>query len=356
VRARGPRIGAEITDYFFSGTPIDSSQIVSPQRIRLHRGMSVPRRHHFIPASYLAGFTSSGERSGQVWVFDHIKKNLWCGSPDNVGFEKDFYRMPAEGGDEFELERKLAAEEGRLIPYLQQVIRERQVTDVSGPALLALFALQAARGTGLRDIITSVAVDHATSLFRAMASDRRRYLAMVQRLREEGWEEELPDHDQLKTSLERGEFGFEFDQGEILKESFRHLEYFGKVLGEHFWSLSTPAPGAGFFVTSENPLTLAGLIRPTPDIAVQFRIYGNELLLPLARDLVLIGKRTENGSPPTLAREQVALVNTQVMAGARFVFSPKREFEYIGEDGAILGSDDLIASWNGPGQHGVNSA
>ena len=67
-----------------------------------------PRKHHFIQAAYLEGFTDS---SGKVHVFDRETQRAYRSAPASTGFERDFYtlRDPAEGVEAHAIETEFLA-------------------------------------------------------------------------------------------------------------------------------------------------------------------------------------------------------------------------------------------------------
>jgi hypothetical protein len=305
--------------------------------------MSTPRRHHFIPVSYLAGFTSSGKREDSLWVHDTVERKRWRSRPQSVGFGKDFYRISLEGKDDFELERNLALAEGEVVPALYRVLRNERLLAEDLERLLFLFALQAVRGTGIRDIFQHAAREYAMKGIHVLASDRQAYQNMLRLMADAGHDNsDIPPFEILSGAIEHGEINFTFNQTEILKESFNQLQFFYHLLAERKWSLSKPAPGAGHFVTSENPLTVAAQLWPTSAVAVQLVLPPGEYIIPLSHSLVLVGRRENAVVLPELDRESVAVVNAHAIAGSRFIFSPFPEFEFVGKDAAIMHSDAIL--------------
>src|SRR4051812_12302842 len=108
-----------------------------------------PRRHHVIPAAYLAGFTPSGGRDDLLWVYDMERRHRWRARPEQAGTVKDFYRIQVNGVDEFGLEEGLSRVESDLIPHLRECIRSRQIVPASLEPVLLFFAIQVVRGTGI---------------------------------------------------------------------------------------------------------------------------------------------------------------------------------------------------------------
>ena len=52
-----------------------------------------PRKHHFVPAFYLAGFTASDTEDDRLYVFDQEQVRQWPSTPKNAGYEHDFYAV-----------------------------------------------------------------------------------------------------------------------------------------------------------------------------------------------------------------------------------------------------------------------
>lgn len=69
------------------------------------------RKHHLIPAFYLAGFTTTGTRDGVLHVFDYERRKRYKTTPLKALRETDFYKIDLPGVDPNEIERVLAEHE-----------------------------------------------------------------------------------------------------------------------------------------------------------------------------------------------------------------------------------------------------
>ena len=65
-----------------------------------HREVSTPRKHHYVPQTYLAGFTDSGENDGRLYVLDKDDGRQWPSNPGDTGCERDFYMLEVEEKEE----------------------------------------------------------------------------------------------------------------------------------------------------------------------------------------------------------------------------------------------------------------
>lgn len=57
-------------------------------------------KHHFIPASYLAGFSTELSRKGGLSVFDKKEMKSYKNTCENVGYIKRYYKIDIDGMDE----------------------------------------------------------------------------------------------------------------------------------------------------------------------------------------------------------------------------------------------------------------
>src|ERR1017187_9869445 len=116
-----------------------------------------PRRHHYVPQCWLAGFTDTGEKDGQLWVTDLVRRKQWQASPNNAGHIRDFYRLSDEQLDPVMVEKPFANIEAEHAPILRILDREQRAPDVEEfGALLPFTALQCARVPGFPPIFLNV--------------------------------------------------------------------------------------------------------------------------------------------------------------------------------------------------------
>ena len=64
-----------------------------------------PRKHHYVPQCWLAGFTETGENDGRLWVTDFSRQRQWPTTPANTGQIRDFYRLSDPAPDPVGVER-----------------------------------------------------------------------------------------------------------------------------------------------------------------------------------------------------------------------------------------------------------
>jgi hypothetical protein len=85
-----------------------------------------PRRHHYVPQCWLAGFTETGENDGRLWVTDFSRQRQWPTTPANAGHIRDFYRLADPAPDPVAVERFFSRLERMVAPVLRALDTERR--------------------------------------------------------------------------------------------------------------------------------------------------------------------------------------------------------------------------------------
>lgn len=55
--------------------------------------MSEPRRHHYVPQTYLKNFCIPGEKSGKIYVYDKVNHKIYKSDIGDIAVERDFYKV-----------------------------------------------------------------------------------------------------------------------------------------------------------------------------------------------------------------------------------------------------------------------
>lgn len=79
------------------------------------------KNHHFVSQGYLAGFTEDGTRNGRLFVAGLVSRRVFPTNPRNVGAERDFNRIEADGYDPDTLERQLGEFESTAISVIRGI-------------------------------------------------------------------------------------------------------------------------------------------------------------------------------------------------------------------------------------------
>lgn len=102
--------------------------------------MSVPKRHHYLPEFYLAGFTTEGGRTSNFTVFDRDESVFRQQTPKNTATSRYYYAVEDEttGAKSMEIEEFLSSVESEAAPVIRKLERHGAPTD-HDREVLALF-------------------------------------------------------------------------------------------------------------------------------------------------------------------------------------------------------------------------
>ncbi|MCC7023120.1 MAG: DUF4238 domain-containing protein [Thermomicrobiales bacterium] len=108
--------------------------------------VSRARLHHYVPQSYLAGFTLSGSKHGRIWVLDADGPKMYKSSPAKTAAQAHFNRIEVPGLDPNAVEDLFAKVESRTVPVLKQIAVQHVLPNREDLLALSDFvALQHAR-------------------------------------------------------------------------------------------------------------------------------------------------------------------------------------------------------------------
>ena len=83
------------------------------------------RRHHYLPAAYLASFTDTGKKEGQFFVIEVSGGRSFRTSPKNVAVETDFNRVNIDRLSPDAIEQGLSSFEQKAVKAVRQILDSR---------------------------------------------------------------------------------------------------------------------------------------------------------------------------------------------------------------------------------------
>ncbi|MGY1855468.1 DUF4238 domain-containing protein [Modestobacter sp. SYSU DS0290] len=120
------------------------------------RSASEPRKHHIIPAFYLAGFTRRGLKTDRLNVFDYATGKRYGSTPLKACRKTDYNRVDEPGFDPNETEQMLSRVEADLAPAVQRVSSGELADRADIAKTLEFAAVCAARNHRARDALAPV--------------------------------------------------------------------------------------------------------------------------------------------------------------------------------------------------------
>lgn len=288
----------------------------------------IARKHHYLPQSYLAAFTETGEKDGQFRVLDVETGETFQTSPLNVGARRDFNRVDMDGHRLDAVETALAPFEGDAVNAVRRVIQSQQFpSDDDWNWILNLLGLIAVRNPRLRGSFNRFHEQVLRQLGDFLASDKRLFDHYVQKARDAG-EDINPDvpFEEFQRFIQSGDFRFEFHPQGNLRVEFSAFDKILPVLGERIWSVLIAPPNAPEFICSDHPVTLVW--KPGGRGPIGFGTRNTEVFFPLGRRVGFYGVFETPLKPVVKCRPlNVAIMNRRVASSAgRHVYSALGSF------------------------------
>jgi hypothetical protein len=262
---------------------------------------SEARRHHFVPVCWLAGFTETGDRDGQLWVTDFRRRKQWATSPGNAGFIRDFYRLSDEQLDAVLVEKGLSQIEGVIAPILKSIdkdMRDPYADEID--ALLYFIAIQWARVPAFRPAMLRLFESFARDDLGRMLESKESW---ERGLTEAGIPLDTPGADYERTKASKDSvFSLNVSTDWYIQRAFAAADNILPSLRKRVWR-ATFSP-TGSFVACDNPVMLEGL-------KGQPIGFGNApiVMYAISRHVLLYGT-LRPVPPPFMNRKYIAHTNT----------------------------------------------
>ena len=283
-----------------------------------------PRRHHFVPACWLAGFTESGDKDGELWVTDFSRGRQWQTNPEKAGVIKDFYRIDEPNPDPVIIEKALSKIEDEIAPVFKALDRERREPFKDElDALLHFMAIQWVRIPAFRPFALGVLKSINREILHRGLKNRESWAAM---LGEAGIAADTPgvEYERVCEAERSGKFELSAGTAWYMQQAFNGVDQILPSLRKRHWSAAFSETGS--FIACDGPVIMEG---PKE----QWIGFGNADFISYAvsRHVTLYGTLGDVG-PPFANRKHIAGINTLAMLRAdQQVFSHRADFCFLDE-------------------------
>lgn len=284
---------------------------VLQQAVSREHGSS-PRRHHYVPRFYLVRFS---DQKGRLAAYDRTTRKLISARPEQLGFERDFYRLPENAGlPKYFLEEVLSLQEEAAAIAIDNVCRAGIVADKDRLTLAMHIAMQILRTPNTRRTVGESA-EWSASIFAQIELGRR---------------------------LEAGEFSA--DERELAEQAIKQLEdgsvrvgpaedarvgialtAFAEIL-EHLlgsWTWLVVLLSQPRFITTNQPVIMLGEPEPGSAATNVGVATALEIWFPLDPRRALVLTRAKRVVSPLLGLgdAHVRLINVRLaLESARWIF------------------------------------
>lgn len=295
------------------------------------------RRHHYLPESYLAGFTASGRKDDFLYVFDlesedgQVEKRR----PRNVAFEKDYHRLDWPGLPRDFLEKGVWGKlESELAPVIRRVGQCEHVSGEDIDSLLHFVALCAVRVPSMRDAGTTM-IEGATGSSLSDAVRKKHAWQLILRWSAEkdlGWGE-----DELRAMIRAPDLGRGPQQWWAFLNTVMNQDVLLGQLSKRKWCLWAAPSDDAHFICCDDPFTIFHAPPVIPYRTPRFDEPGTVVTFPLSRSTVLVGTFDSEEGIADVGVKTAANTNTNTISSARrFLYSPTADFVWLGPGGQLL--------------------
>ncbi len=319
-----------------------------------------PRKHHYVPQFYLAGFTDNRTPDGRLYVLNTVERRQWPSAPKEAGHIRDFHRVNLGANvDPMAVEKKLSYVEGKQSVVLKKIVQEKALPlgDNEAMADLMLFvALMAVRTPRFRRknaafvdeaekarLREAFATEEGRESFRRAIADTKAMLSPIKRTALEKLLNDDPDLSKTREYFNANEFTVSYGQTWHVQMMLRSTIGLLPCLSSRYWSLWIAQPNAPDLVCSDSPVALAWAKAAQGPWPPGFGLKNTVVTVPLDKRMALVGTFEPLPAKRTFGMSEVAAMNAATCSEAEQVFSAQEDFVWAMSDGEIGGKDDLLA-------------
>jgi hypothetical protein len=219
--------------------------------------MSEPRRHHYNPRCWLAGFTSTGAQDGRLYVTDLSRLKQWPSTPAGSAHERDFYKLwEPLGFDPLMFEKWLGEIESDAAPVFKALDEE-----LTGPSrdelevLLRFIAIQWVRVPAFRSWVLTTAKSIHRAFFEKALRNRKTW---SRTLKSTGFAQEASGagYDRMRAYIESDAYTLAAENDWFIFRGFQMFEDLVQELRQRHWAPLFSENGN--FIASDNPVIMDG--------------------------------------------------------------------------------------------------
>ncbi len=301
------------------------------------------KRHHYIPRFYLNGFT---QEDGSLWMFDLKMGKKSKVHPKNVAWQKDFYRVKVATGEEDIFEKEFAKIEKDSAEVIKRVVSEKVLptTDSEDYIILMKFiALLRVRTPKPWEASDKFTKEVLRTMIAVMTQSEEIWEAQKRSLQREGVDVSSLTRGQMQEVADEDKYEIEVPKEEYLSTLFDQLNVLIPVLAKRNWSLVFPYNKNYNFICSDFPVVINWTVPMPPIRKPGFGLANTCVLVPLAKQMLMIGSFELPRLTFRVLPSFVALVNRLIANAAdRFLFLPDEDFIWLKDDQTIGNVNELI--------------
>lgn len=286
---------------------------------------SHPKRHHYLPESYLKRFT--WEKA--LWVYDIESKQLRPQTPHDTGAIGYFNALEdRDGNRSFVIEEALSEIEGATAQVMLKIEAREKLSDEDRHTLAHFVGLQMLRGPDFHEDVNKMNEKFMRLFTEHMFADRERAEKIWNKADAELGGNSGVSFDDAKEFIEKGEYTIKTHRNRTLELMLELAPDFANIFLRLDWMVLCAPPNKSF-VTCDRPFSIVPPRdrTPSPFGGVGIATKGAWKLMPLSMSRCLV--MADPGSVCAYAdcdMNGVRQTNLNICHGAnRFVIGCERE-------------------------------
>jgi hypothetical protein len=265
--------------------------------------MSEPRRHHYLPRSYLSAFCSPEGGMTALRVDGRLLPRV---TPKTIAFERDLYRVDGiEGIEPNDFEKAFSGLEGAFAAARGE-IATREALPLRGTpefeTLMEFMSLTLVRGPLLRERVNARMLEFAREAMDGMTATSEAFRRALESARAEGLE--IPTDSEALEQLRRmrfEDFTVTVPNFVFMQVLFNGVDQVRQPLAARHWILYRSSDTE--FITCDRPVSVSAEDPRTKGrLATVANLWSpdSEVAFPLTKDLMMVG--TSTPSVPIVGR------------------------------------------------------
>lgn len=215
--------------------------------------MSEPKRQHYVPRSYLAGFCREGER---LWLRDGEKQQTRNERPENVAVINHYYSVEKDGKRDNIIEKGLGEVENTAMPLIAELENGKQLNQESKDKVSLYAAFQWMRVPDFQRGVEKIAQHFLRLQMRTMFRDEEDVKKSVDEFTKETGQPMTVEPSRLLKLFKEDGLNVDIKRSLSLEMMLRQAEPMAGYFRQMNWMI-LHAEGDCSFVTSDNPLILS---------------------------------------------------------------------------------------------------
>lgn len=290
--------------------------------------MSDPKRHHYVPAFYLAGFTRVRKRDDQFAVYDREKNEFRTQTPDTSAHQRFYYATERERGErDLSIEKFLSDLEGAAKPLIDKLENQVAISDDERATLALFFALLHTRVPQFERFVNEMADLTQKTINRLRyptVEDVRTAMCDVGRERPFPPSANAEDAFRMLTG---DEFRFAPHRNDTIKMMLRMAIDIGGIFDQLTWHIGHTEPESQF-LTLDAPVVLLPPLDWTGERGYGFMTPGTMILIPLTARCALFMENAGMVVEHRVMPDEGVHLNNKAMVShsERYVFGKDRAY------------------------------